>query len=365
MANHAYWTDLLVSMGISWVVIITEGDSVLEDFGGMTPLSVLLDAGIIPIIRDKQLLPRTFTNTDTLARTVELYACYGLRPFWQLYNEPFDSREWVNGAVPAYEDAWNIIAARWMESAAIVARAGGLPGFPDGPCYAENPFRRIMAAKWLWDEGHAWYGGHHYGKGRPVNYPYDAVTRQGEPLTEAGYRAALDDYADDPAWYDLPLEVINARRAELANPNLTALVDDTCWRGWEKIVHWSLTSLGYIVPIAMTEGGWVPRDGAGSGSDIDYRWPYTTPRMVATKTVQMFDTPSPLFAICPWLLADEDMGGGGWPFDAWHGWAYSEMYGRQKPVIQALQDTGAEVDAAALLRQACTKLEGAKAALES
>ena len=30
------------------------------------------------------------------------------------------------------------------------------------------------------------------------------------------------------------------------------------------------------------------------------------------------------------LLADEDMGGSGWPFDAWHGWAYNDKYGRIK-----------------------------------
>ena len=89
----------------------------------------------------------------------------------------------------------------------------------------------------------------------------------------------------------------------------------------------------------MTEGGWVPRDRPGTGPNTDIRMPHTTPKMVAKKTLQMFDTPSPFFAICPWLLADEDMGGSGWPFDAWHGWAYSEKYGRKKPVITTLQET--------------------------
>ena len=53
----------------------------------------------------------------------------------------------------------------------------------------------------------------------------------------------------------------------------------------------------------------------------------------------MFEAESPYFALCPWLLADEDMGSTGWPFDAWHGWAYEDKYGRQKPVIQILQQT--------------------------
>ena len=104
------------------------------------------------------------------------------------------------------------------------------------------------------------------------------------------------------------------------------------------MLHWSRETFGFEVQIGMTEGGWVPRDRAGSGSQIDIRWPYTTPNMVAEKTLAMYKDESPLFAICPWLLADEDMGGSGWPFDAWHGWAYSDKYGRWKPVIRMLQD---------------------------
>ncbi len=336
MERHAYWTELLVSMGMSWVVLITEGDSVLEEIGGTTPLEVLLDAGIVPIIRDKQKFPRYFENMRTVERTVEVYGRYGLRPFWILYNEPFDEREWVND-VPRYEEAWDIIAVRWMSGANLVAQRGAYVGFPDGPCFAENPFERIKGARWLWDEGWAFYAGHHYGKGRPLDYPYDAVSQQGKLLTEERYRAALDDYADDPAWRDLPLEVVNEARRRLVDPGKTAIEDDTCWRGWEKVAHWSQETLGYVVPMAMTEGGWVPRDRAGSGPDIDVRWPQTTPRMVATKTLVMFEAGSPFFALCPWLLADDDMGGWGWPFDAWHGWAYEDRYGRMKPVIQALQ----------------------------
>jgi hypothetical protein len=61
--------------------------------------------------------------------------------------------------------------------------------------------------------------------------------------------------------------------------------------------------------------------------------------MVAKKSLQMYDTPSPFFAICPWLVATSDMGGTGWFDDAWHGGAFSDKYGREKPVIHILQDT--------------------------
>ncbi len=363
MERHSYWTDLLVSMGMSWVVILTEGDSVLERINGITPAEVLLDAGIIPIIRDKQHFPRHFENMATVERTVDVYGRYGLRPFWILYNEPFDEREWVHG-VPNYEDAWAIIADRWMSGASILARLGAYVGFPDGPCFSDNPFERTLDARWLWDEGWAFYTGHHYGKGRPLDYPYDVVSQTGKQLSEEAYREALDDYADDPAWSDVPLDAMNQARAALASPGKTAIEDDTCWRGWEKVAYWSQQTLGYIVPMAMTEGGWVPRDRAGSGTDSDIRWPQTTPRMVAQKTLAMFEADSPFFAICPWLLADEDMGGGGWPFDAWHGWAYDDLYGRQKPVIKTLQENPPGVRTTPDLTAVADKLRGARGRLQ-
>jgi hypothetical protein len=337
--NASYWVDLLVSMGMSWVVLLTDSDSVRQTHYGLNPLKVLLDAGIIPIVREMRLLPYPFSDHDTFRWTVELYDQYGLKPLWIIRNEPFDDREWVKHKVPP--DAWQILMRVWSEAATFIASNGGYVGFPDGPGYSFNPFESIQQydAQWIFDEGKGFYAGHHYGKNRPRDYPYDAVTRYGAQLTEEAIRRQLDDYADEPTWRDDPLELMNQRRTELAAPGLTAVEDDTCWRGWEKIAHWSLVSFGYVVPMALTEGGWVPRDRPGTGPNTDIRMPHTTPRMVAKKTLQMYDTPSPFFALCPWLLADEDMGGSGWPFDAWHGWAYSEKYGRKKPVINTLQQT--------------------------
>jgi hypothetical protein len=336
--NASYWVDLLVSMDMSWVVIITDSDSVRQKYHTpSSPLRVLLDAGIIPIIREQRPFPRDFIDHDTFLWTVDLYGQYGLKPFWIIRNEPFDKREWVGNKVPS--NAWDIIMRVWTKAAEFIASNGGYVGFPDGPAYRFNPFESFKTydCQWIFDEGFGYYTGHHYGKNRPRDYPYDAVTRYGAQLTEEAYRRLLDDFADDPRWREEPIDVINQRRTDLQSDGLTAIRDDTCWRGWERVVYRSLYSFGYVVPMAMTEGGWVPRDRPGSGPNTDIRMPHTTPNMVAKKTLQMYDTPSPFFAICPWLLADEDMGGIGWPFDSWHGWAYNETYGRKKPVIEALQ----------------------------
>ena len=338
----AYWVDLLVSMDMSWVVLLTDGDSVRQSHHGLNPLHVLLEAGVIPIIREQRPFPHPFLDHETFHWSVDLYGQYGLKPFWIIRNEPLDRREWVNGKV--LPNAWDIVMAVWSEAAQYIAANGGYVGFPDGPSYSFNPFESIVAhgVQWVFDEGLAFYAGHHYGKNRPRDYPYDAITRHGAQLGPEAYDRLLDDFAGEPAWREPSLELINQRRVQLRHPGATALNDDTCWRGWEKVVHWSLQSLGYVVPMAMTEGGWVPRDRPGSGPNTDLRLPHSTPKMVGKKTLQMYDAPSPFFAICPWLLADQDMGGSGWPFDAWHGWAYNDKYGRKKPVITALQQTPAK-----------------------
>jgi hypothetical protein len=334
MQEADYWIGLLVDMGMSWCVALSDSDA----FYASGAAAALLEAGIIPIVRFAYKFPAHFSEMAAVEQLVALYSQYNAPCIVQFANEPFDSREWKNGVVPA--NAWDIIRDRWNEAAGIIVQRGATAGFPDGPCYADNPFTIIGDPAYHWTDGRAVYLCHNYGKGRPPDYPRDPVSRFGDQLSMEQYRAELDDFADDPAWNEGEevLNLMNAQRRAWANPYLTPLDDDTCWRGWEQTLAYSEQAFGFWIQMAMTEGGWVPRDRAGSGNNIDIRWPYTTPRMVASKTLEMYQAESPLFAICPWLLASERMGGSGWPYDAWDGWAYVDKYGEQKPVIQALID---------------------------
>ena len=349
MREAGYWVDLLVSMGMSWVVIITDGDSVHEQcetdrYGRISPLELLLENGIIPIVRDGTTpFPRPFRNMQAVAEAVPVYAEHGLQPLWMVANEPFDGREWKKkkkfppDANDPDDFAW--VMGLCQERMSRVIENGGIAGFPDGPCYPENPFRHLDKSQW--DDGLAFYAAHNYGKGRPVDYPYDAVTRYGVRLKEEEYRAALDDYADDERWHTESLGLMNQRRRELARPCLTALQDETCWKGYELTQQWAIDTFGYEVPMALTEGGWCPRDRAGTGPNTDIRWPHTTPKMVAKKTLAAYEGGHPFFSICPWLLADDAMcpaGFVGWPYDSWVGWAYNRQYGREKPIVKMLQD---------------------------
>ena len=370
--NAAYWQDLLAGMGISWCVALTASDN-LRISGGA---EALLEAGVVPIVRPDYELPRPWTFGEETEELANLYAGYGAPLVVQFANEPFDPREWKNGVVPPREEAWRLICQRWHEMAAQTVQRGAYPGFPDGPCYGENPFLRIGDDALHWQEGRAVYLGHHYGKGRPVDYPYDDVARYGDrpenQLTLTQYCEQLDDYCGDPQWnwVDTPLALMNAQRAAWADWDKTAVEDPVCWRGWEQVAAYSEIAFGFVVQMALTEGGWVPRDRAGD-NPVDVRWPYTTPRMVAAKTLAMYEDGSPHFAICPWLLADGYMAGGdvGWPFDAWVTWAYADKYGPEKPVVQVLRDNppgppGGVGAAIERITAAQGRLDGALAALE-
>jgi len=324
-------------MGMSWVVMLTGGDSCLEVFDGKTIYEWLLLWGVIPIVRDYAILPRHFTNMTTVHRMADIAHRYGAPVMFKLWNEPRDDREWNSGTAP--DDWWEIFIDRWNSAAILVLENGGYPGFPDGPEYdfvKEHPFRDTAA--YLWEDDLAWFGCHPYGKGRPLNYPYDQVSQEGTELTAEELEEALDDFAGDPAWVDPSLWRMNQQRQTWKRPGKTILDDATCWWSWKRVDYYARVAFEKSIPMAVVEGGFVPRDRPGTGLNTDYRWPFTTPKMVAQKTLALFGEVTPMFAICPWLLADEDMGHGGWPFDAWHGWAYSDLYGRRKPVIQALID---------------------------
>lgn len=335
MNEKIYWTGLLRQMHISWAVLVVESDAAFTSGAARA----LLESGVIPIIRFKYELPNSWTMGPATQQLAGLYQEFGAPLLVQFANEPFDPREWRNGEVPEEEAAWALISYRWNQMAQITVDAGGYPGFPDGPGYTENPFCRILDPNDFWANGLAWYSGHHYAKGRPIDYPYDGVSRFGTPITWQEYLDALGVFADHPHWNEgyAFLDKMNQQRAEWANPNKTIWDDDVCWRGWEKIEVWAMEAHGRPVQMAQTEGGWCPRDRAGS-DPVDIRWPYTTPEVVADRTLDMYaSAPTTMFAVCSWLLGDQDLGGAGaWENDAWHGWAFEEQHGRLKPAIWTL-----------------------------
>ena len=359
MADPDAWIERLLGMGMSWVMALTDSDS----FAKQGAAEVLLSAGILPIVRfNISGLPEHFTHQDATAELVAIYDRHGAPCLVQYLNEPGDPREWKDGKVPA--DWWSVWTSRWREGARQIAERGAYPVLPDGPCYDRNPFPDCsLGIENLFADGLVAYGGHYYALNRPLDYPYDDAQRFGVQLSEAEYRAALDDFADDPNWNQDPtLATLNEARARLQDPDLTALDDDTCWRGWEKVEYWMETFFGFSLVHLMTEGGVTPRARAGSGPNNELRYVLPTPKAVARTTLEMYETPSPLVAMCPWVLASDALGATGWYDDTWFGgnpWGY----GFEKPVVEALRQEPPVDPVRALIEGARADIARARAVL--
>ena len=147
-------------------------------------------------------------------------------------------------------------------------------------------------------------------------------------------------FYDNAAFNDIPLHEINAARVQLADPGKTFLDDATCFGAWKNVRHWARQHLGCEIAMCMTEGGWVPKDRAGTGPDSDIRFVNTTPEKVAEKTLAMFEaTDHGMFAVAPWLANNLEMGGtGGWGDDSWWTGSWIPTYDfDHTPVVLALQ----------------------------
>jgi hypothetical protein len=330
-------------MGISWVLILSDSDGALQKFqvaGNRSAVQVWLDAGVIPVLRFAPSdLPRPFPHMDHVDEFVRQCEPYGVPAIVQWPNEAGNYREWRRQIVP---DNWfEIFMGLWNDFVNnIIIPRGAIAGFPDGPSFDVDPFPYMESTWQHWEDGKCIYLGHFYAHNRPPDYPYDNIQRWGEQWTEAQLKAYMGDFYDNPDYNDIPLDVMNRARVERKDPDLTAVDDDVCWRGFERVDSWMHKHFGRTLAMALTEGGWTPGARAGGNGTSEIRYPKTTPDNVASFTLQAMETETPMIFQAPWLLADGSMACAdqGWPYDAWFGWAFMDMYGLAKPVIRVLQE---------------------------
>ena len=333
-----YWIELLVDMEMSWLVVLADGDSVtraMPEIGGRSVVQLLLEHGVIPIVRYQVKLNYPFPNLEDVEVLVAQCAAFGAPALVCMGNEPADKREWKNEQRP--RDWFERYCAWFSRHAPEVARAGAYPGFADAPVYGRDPWP-LMSETWgLWEDEIAWWAGHYYGLNRPPDYPYDSVQQAGQPLlSEQDLVEWFGPHYEEPGMNELSVAAINTSREAGAWPGLTASQDATCFRGYERVLGWMKQHFGRVLAMGMTEGGWTP------GAFCDPRYPKATPVQVAEWTRWMCEeSEAPMFAFCSWLLASGDMGASGWPFDVWVGWCWDWIYGREKSVVGMLRETPA------------------------
>lgn len=332
-----YWINELQAMHIKWVKLMDDG-------GGSSLLICqrLLQAGIMPIVRlfKERPNPRGIGGRefDTVSRLVAV----GVR-YFETNNEPDLPAEWENNTMPPN---WlDIVVDNFIREADEILGRGGLPAVPAmGPGSQDNPIARIAARgrRDLFERG-AWVAIHNYTLNHPLDYPDDAVSQLGAPLSQADY----DRYG---AWsWDNRVrespnpedDTINRLRRQRKHPGITIFDDPNCFRGYEAAGRMIFDALGFYVPVISTEGGPV----VGWGDDKRYNKIIPTQQMEMQQEIvrqmQNNEVPDWYFALCTWLIASRPLGDftPAWETMSWYTNWWDQQFGLNGhlPIVDALK----------------------------
>lgn len=115
------WIPKLEAMGIKWVLALYTDENQLE-LAAKNFAAAYGSKGIIPVWR-KWLLADQLPYNYPWDRDIAILEKYGLPPYFQLYNEPGDDREWSSGSPNFYQYLDN-----FTQMAVRVYNAGGYVG---------------------------------------------------------------------------------------------------------------------------------------------------------------------------------------------------------------------------------------------
>ena len=362
-ADLQYWIGQLKAMQIKWV-------KVLDDGGGssLELCQALLANDIMPVVRIYRERPNPGHIGGREIGTIEQLIAAGVR-YFETNNEPDLPAEWQNNHRPSN---WlDIVVENFIIDADAIQARGGLPAFPAmGPGANTNGIAKVVEKGRIdiFEKG-AWLAIHNYTLNHPLDYPYDPVNQEGQPLTqeeydrlaawqyshlsweeiqELGIEISREDYDkfNRWAWDGRTLEQVNAVRAENKNPGATIFEDANCFRAWEFWGHQMYESLGFYIPIISTEGGPV----VGWGDDNRYAKVNPTTQAEWQMAIVRFmqdEAPPWYFSVCTWLLASKPLGDFSptWDQMSWYTHVWDLQFGLdgELPIVQQLKDTPAKI----------------------
>ncbi len=255
----AAYIPKMVELKFKWCLVPHQDELQL---GRAAP--ALWDAGIMPISR---WICRIDQNFLDFARLVNVLRPLGIPAYIQIFNEPGDNREWMNGT-----PNFNQFVSRWVQHAAIVADAGGFPGLQ---VLDPSELRAVLQTLKIQNSTNIlermWFSPHPYGANHPPAYPYDARNQQDHPGATV---------------YDDPITVI----------------------GFLEMAYVFEQELGFVPPFIAGEGGWqygAREDNRYAPIDDNLHAQYHDAlfEIFSTRTLPHGAAlPDYLFAFCPWIF---------------------------------------------------------------
>ncbi|RME81787.1 MAG: carboxypeptidase regulatory-like domain-containing protein [Caldilineae bacterium] len=328
------WLPELQRLGIKWVKMLHEGGYALAE--------MLLDAGIMPVVRlfrsqpnstdiEKAVLP------PELVEVVRQYVSIGVR-YFEFNNEPELHSEWEGGKAPP--NAIDYVARAAIRDMETILEVGGYPAVPAVAVGTKwDLVGRIIAhgGDYLFDQP-VWLAVHNYDLNHPLDYPYDDVNQRGVEISQSEYDSLGTAAWDGGKWGLRTRAFVNQQRREGMNPGHTVHDDPSCFLAYRRLADLCYQHLGRHLPILSTENGPIV------GEADDPRYPTTTPEIHAQKVVEiariMMGTseayeaaPPYYFCTAFWLIANAELRAAGWERHAWYS---SRWPGGRLPAVDAL-----------------------------
>ncbi len=328
------WIPELQRLGVKWVKFLHDG--------GLEFAQLLLDAGMMPVVRVYRPRPNSLDlDKSTLSRkeigSLKDYVSIGVK-YFEFNNEPDVGSEWEGSAAPP--NALDSAARAALVDMEKVLAAGGYPAVPAMAVGNQWDFigRMIrLAGRSLFDEP-VWIAVHNYDINHPLDYPYDAVNQEGEEITRTEYDRLGMAAWQGRNWRLRSRDFVNQQRRKGVNSGHSVHDDPSCFRVYERLAALCHQHLGRYLPMLSTENGPIV------GEDDDPRYPTTTPALQAEKVAEIARimmgvserypaAPPYYFCTAFWLMGNAVLRGVGWETHAW----YSPTWpGGRLPAVEAL-----------------------------
>lgn len=343
------WLERYQARGISWLLLPFDGRNGLDpvpawngtEREGKSLCEGLLDGGVIPIWRVNDLkMPQRYVQMEHVDAAVELYARYGLRPLWKLWNEYRLDNEWIGKKAPPRSEAITEHVKLFVPTARELANRGAIPVFGDLPNFDEydhlnkNVYQPLEPVFDLWESYQMVSGLHNYGLNLPPSFPDVPAVTEGKPLERWRFNWMLGPKVNDPQWNEYGLQEINYHRAQMQDVPADISQHSACYRHWENHARWMEEVFGKVLLMGTCEGGW------GPGDYEDPRWPRVGIEQAAWYNHEISTNGSPLLFNCIWLEAAALKGSTGgvfWEEKAVWGTEFTEWYGIEKPTGRILR----------------------------
>lgn len=311
------WIPELQRMGVKWVKFLHDG--------GVTFAELLLNVGIMPIVRLYRYAPnsqdmRQATLGQKEIDHIDRYVALGVK-YFEFNNEPELGGEWT-GSIP--ENSIDFVARAAIIDMETILSHGGYPGVPATAIGTKwDLIGKIIehGGRHLFNEA-VWVAIHNYDINHPVNYPFDEVNQHGKLISQEEYDRLGKNAWIGPQWGIRDINYVNEQRKKGMNPGHTVQDDPSTFRAYEWFADLCLRHLGRYIPILSTENGPIVNE------DYDPRYPTTTPEIHAEKVVEqakiMMGTserypaaPPYYFCTAFWLMGSMMLHAGGWEDHAW------------------------------------------------